>query len=82
MLTAAKDIDTLERCGAVVVDDHDIVYYESSWARLNKIFRSGTASIIFTGNVMTDSTDVYRTFTIHPEDSNLSSYSVAVPAEE
>ncbi len=82
MLTAAKDIDTLEKVGSVVVDDHDVVYYESSWARLNKIFRSGTATIIFTGNVMTDSTDVYRTFTIHPEDSSIAPYSVAVPADD
>ena len=82
MHTGKSYREYLEKNYHHVKDDHDRSYWASTWYDLNKLYRSGTAIIMFTGNVMTDNCDVYRTFCIHPVGETFEPYSVAVQVDD
>ena len=82
MYTGKSYLESLKRDGFHIKDDHDRMYWETNFATLNKLFKSNSVGIMFTGNTMTDSSKVYRTFTINSVDASFKSYNVAVPVDD
>ena len=78
MWTGKGYYEHLLKNGYNVEDDHNEKYWHSDWATLNQLSRSKTAVIMFTGNVMDDETNVYRTFSIHPIGERFDPYSLAI----
>ena len=81
MYTGKEYRDYLVKNGYHVTDCNDNKYWASDWVWMNKIQRSGTVTIMFSGNVMDDETNVYRTFSIHPVGEPFEAYSVAIEAK-